>query len=407
MTSTTRLLAGLFKNCLHLGTNLCLIEQSLQRLRIVDGSALEDYFDQRETQLAPLLFWHLQQKGLTGLLDEPLARALVIRYQRNIARNALLERGLERVLDRFDRERIDTLVLKGGSVFTPELSAFRNAFVLSDIDLLVRPTDLQRAIDGLVADGHSLTDRQAASTGVKQGLASSDGVTRIDLHSALFWTIGGDYRDYGPGDLWERAVLGSFRGHRLATLSPEDQLCHRVVHDSVAHGEPILTSSTCRLYYLALLIDFYRDRIDWERLLQDLRSKQTDRLFVACVYHANRELGLRLPTEMEPLQRQARADLALLDAVTASTTRLADYGHRTSVALMTGRTRSEQLRRLRRLLLQDPVTGPLRAKETSGVSTMERFALLCKILCLQSAAVLFIGAAGFRHWLRKENAHVG
>jgi hypothetical protein len=409
MNGIPRPLARLFRNCLHLGTNRSLIAQSLHDLQRVHGAFLNDYFDRGETQLAPLLFWHLKQRGLAGLLVERLGRDLESRYQRNVARNAWLEQGLERVIERFNRAGIETLVLKGASVFTMDLSAYRNAFVLSDIDLLVRPADMKPATELLVADGYSLTDSQAAGTGLKQGLISTDRVTRIDLHSSLFWTAGGDYLDYGPADLWQRATIESFHGHRLAILSPEDQLCHRLVHDAIGHAQPVLTSSTCRLYYFAVLVDFYRDRIDWKCLLHDLRRKRSDRLFVAHLYYAGRELGLVLPAALDSLRPRARADLAVLDAVGDSTTRLANYAHLASLALLTSRSRSEQVRRLGQLLVRAPeMTSPRPDDTERGLThVVEQWTVFVKILCLQLASLVFIGAAVFRHARRKEGAHVG
>jgi len=401
-------LPRLFKNCLHLGPDLRLIEQSLQALQAADSAAVDDYLSHRETQLAPLLWWHLQQRRVSSLLGDPLARTIERSYQQNIARNSLLEHGLELVIERFNHERIDTLVLKGASVFTTDLSVFRNAFVLSDVDLLIRPSDMDRAVACLIADGYRPTHSQSTSAGLKIGLMSANRVMRLDLHSALFWTTGGPYLDYGPAELWKRATTVPFRGYRLAALSPEDQLCHRVVHDSIGHGEPILASSTSRLYYFAVLVDFYRNEIDWPKLIEDLERKRSDRLFVAFVYYASRELGLRLPSALEPLHRQARVDVAVLDALAGAPPRLADYSHRTWLAMLTRRTRAGQLKRIGELLVQGPGLRAVRrnSAEHGSPSVVPRAMQLLKILCLQLAAVLSVSASSLRHWLRKENPYV-
>ena len=132
---------------------------------------------------------------------------------------------------------------------------------------------------------------------------------------------------------------------RVATLAPEDQLSHRLVHDAIGHGGPILATSTARLYYLCLLVDFYRDRIDWNRFLQMLQPKQTDRLLCAYLLHGNRELGLRLPSAFDVDAAAGARRSCDHPGGRRIESRLADYGHRTSLALLTGRTRRERVKK--------------------------------------------------------------
>jgi hypothetical protein len=297
--------------------------------------------------------------------------------------------------------------LKGATVFSTEFAPIRNAFVLSDIDLLVRPRDLDHAIATLVREGYSPTHGQTGVSGRKQCLLGRDGVTKVDLHSALFWVGAGDYHEYGPGDLWQRTGVTSLHGHPVATLAPEDQLSHRLVHDAIGHGGPILATSTARLYYLCLLVDFYRERIDWPRYLRMLQPKQTDRLLSAYLLHGRRELGLQLPQEFEPRQRQAHADLAIIHAVVQSSQRLADYGHQTSLALLTGGTRREQLRKLGQLFVR-PFSARVESQALDAqTGYLRRNLSRIKAVCLQAAAVLFIGASGFRYRYTRGNVHVG
>ena len=160
---------------------------------------------------------------------------------------------------------------------------------------------MRRATQTLISEGYSLTHNQSLNGGFKQGFVGADGITWIDLHSALFWTGGGEYLAYGPSDLWKGSMPGSVGGFAVTILSAEDQVCHRLVHDSIGHGGSILASSTSRLYYFCVLVDFYRKRIDWGALLQKLKVKGSDRLLVAYVYYGKRELGLMIPPELEQL----------------------------------------------------------------------------------------------------------
>jgi len=398
----------LLKACLAFDAEPRAAERAASALGAVETRDLDAYFDGRETQLAPLLYWHLKRRGVLGALTVPHAATLERRYHRNLAKNALLEHSLSSVLARFGKEGIEVALLKGATVFSADLTPIRNAFVLSDIDLLVRPNDLDRAVATLVRDGYSPTHGQVGVSGRKQCLLGRDGVTKVDLHSALFWVGAGDYHEYGPGGLWERTRVTSLHGHPVATLAPEDQLSHRLVHDAIGHGGPILATSTARLYYLCLLVEFYLERIDWPRYLRMLHPKQADRLLSAYLLHGSRELGLQLPRAFESRQRQAHADLAIIQAVVESSQRLADYGHQTSLALLTGRTRRERLRKLGQLFVR-----PFSARVDSQALTAptgdlgRNLSRILKALCLQIAAVLFISASGFRYRYRRGNVHVG
>ncbi len=387
-----RRLSRLFKQCLHLGDDASIIQRSLEELQHLEPNDVSDHLS-REAQLAPLLFWHLKRRGLTSLLSEPLASDLKSRYQINIARNFLFERGLEKILDRFDREGVEVIVLKGGSIFASNLSVFKDAFVLFDLDLLVRPGDLQKATELLISDGYSLTENQAMDGGVKRGFLGADNFAKIDLHSALFWTgVRLNYLDYFPSDLWDSSILDSLGRYPLRILSAEDQICYRLAHDAIGH-QTLLLSNTCRLYYLCVLVQFHHLRIDWGSLLQKLKQKGSDRLLGAYLCYGKRELGLSLPPELDQFCHSVTDDVAYLDAITGSSYRMLDYRHRASIAALTTRNFQERLKRLYQLAVPNGVSFG------EGKGTMARFndcRVVFKVLCLQLVAVLYVSVCRLR-----------
>jgi len=383
-------LSRLFKKCLHLGDDASIIQRAFEELQALEYREISDYLN-REAQLAPLLFWHLKRRGLTSLLSGPLAADLKSRYQINIARNFLFERGLAKILDRFDREGVEVIVLKGGAIFANSLSVFKDAFVLFDLDFLVRPGDLQRATELLISDGYSLTESQTMGDVVKQGFLGADNFARIDLHSALFWTPGINYLDYFPSDLWGSSILDSLGQYPMRILSMEDQICYRLAHDAIGH-QTLLLSNTSRLYYLCVLVHFHRLSIDWRSLLQKLKQSGSDRLLGAYLYYGKRELGLPLPPELNQFCPSAADDVACLDAMTGSSYRMLDYHHRASLAALTTRSLQERLKRLYRLL------GPhLPSGEGKGtVALFNDCKVVFKVLCLQLVAVLHVSVCRLR-----------
>ena len=380
----------LFQKCLYLGDDTTVIRRSLEELQDLEFNAVADHLG-REAQLAPSLFWHLKRRGLTSLLAGPLAADLKSQYQLNIARNFLFERSLERILDRFDRAGVEVIVLKGGSMFASSLSVLRNAFVLFDLDLLVRPGDLQKATGLLISDGYSLTTGQTMSGAVKRGFFGADNFTRIDLHSALFWTPRLDYLDYFPSDLWDSSIPDSLGQYPMRLLSAEDQICYRLAHDAIGH-QTLLLNNMCRLYYLCVLVQFHRLSIDWKSLLKKLKEKGSDRLLGAYLYYGQRELGLSVPPELDQFCRSATQDVAYLDAITGSSDRMSDYNHRASLAALTTRTLRERLRKLYQLVLP---TVPF-VEQKGTVALLNNCTVVFKVFCVQLVAFLTVSVCRLR-----------
>jgi len=385
-------LSRLFKKCLHLGDDESIIHRSMEELQNLEYSDVSDHLS-REARLAPLLFWHLKRRRLTSLLAGRLAADIKSRYQINVARNFLFEKGLEKILDRFDRAGVEVIVLKGGSIFASSLSVFKDAFVLFDLDLLVKPADLERATEILISDGYSLTHSQTLDEDTKRGFLGADKFMQIDLHSALFWSgVRLNYLDCFPSDLWNSAILDSLGPYPMRILSAEDQVCYRLAHDAIGH-QTLLLSNTCRLYYWCALVHFHRLRIDWSSLLQKLKQKGSDRLLGAYLHYGQRELGLSFPAEFDESRHAATDDQAYLDGITGSSYRMMDYNYRASIAVLTTRNLQEWLKRLYQLLVPAVV---LRGERKGAVALFNDCRVVLKVFCLQLLAVLYVGVCRLR-----------
>jgi len=380
-----------FRKCLHLGDDASIVRRSLDELQNLESHVVSDRLGY-EAQFPPLLFWHLKRRGLTSLLAGPLAADLKSRFQINIARNFLFERSLERILDRFDREGVELIVLKGGSIFASSLSVFKDAFVLFDLDLLVRPGDLQRATELLMSDGYSLTKRQSMGDSFKLSFLGADNFAQIDLHSALFWTPGVNYLDYFPSDLWDSSIVDSLGQYPMRILSREDQICYRLAHDAIGH-KTLLLNNASRLYYLCVLVQFHAGSIDWKSLLKKLKQKGSDRLLGAYLYYGKRELGLSLPAELDEFCHSAAGDLAYLDANTHSSDRMLDYNHRASLAALTTRSLRERLKKLYRLVV--PHLVPV-DKRKGTVALFNNCKVAFKVICVQLVALMNVSAFKLR-----------
>lgn len=132
--------------------------------------------------------------------------------------------------------KISSVALKGHSLATRVYSAapVRRA---SDVDVLVRPEDLTRAVSALQSKGFVLRVDPHADEHHHLLLAPPDGHLPVDLHFRLQSGIG---RHIDVGAVFERArfAQGDFAGPGV--LCAEDELVYLCVHAAVHGFTPLL-----------------------------------------------------------------------------------------------------------------------------------------------------------------------
>ena len=386
MTSATfSQISQLVKQCLRLGDqDSSLIDASLQQLESSQIADINEFFDKHETELAPLLYWHLKQRGLTASLTTELRNLLQYSLCKNISRNLLLEQRLKEVLERCSDQGIEVVLLKGASVFASCFSFFKDAYVMADLDLLVKPVDMDRAEQVLINSGYRSTQRIELNGWVKHSLLGPDNFTPIDLHSSLFWTgTVSNYWDYVNSDLWSASVRVSLGEVPVRLLSAEDQVAYRLVHDVIGHGYSLLLTSIARLYQFCLLIHQNRETIDWIQFLTNLRTKGTDRLLTAYMEYGRRELGLSIPSRIGPIRHDSVIDLAYLDAPVRCPARLRDAAYRASIMLLTSGLPGARRIQMWRGFIRHCIMVPLRHGRRTGLGTLKTLIYVVKVTLLQ------------------------
>jgi hypothetical protein len=142
---------------------------------------------------------------------------------------------------------------------------------IGDVDLLVKPADLAKAIDVLRTLGYT-ADYLFDIESVRQfsrhmpQLSKRGGVT-LELH----WTITSPrdnvhFDDVALDKVWSRATPIKIDGVQVLVLSPTDLLWHLCLHASVQHR---FDDIGLRAFWdMALVVRRYGDEIDWERFAQ-------------------------------------------------------------------------------------------------------------------------------------------
>jgi Uncharacterised nucleotidyltransferase len=184
-----------------------------------------------ETKLAPLLFCHLKSRNVG--LDPCLARFVEESYRRNQARNAVLGMALEHMLLSCRRARIDTMLIKGTAHFCDGYTGLPASVVVSDLDVVVRPEDIQAAANIIESAGYEqqgMTRRKGEISRID--FRNANQLVNVDLHGHLYWA---DF--FLPkavqNDLWRHARPAHVGLAETQLPSLEHELLIRFLHDVV------------------------------------------------------------------------------------------------------------------------------------------------------------------------------
>ena len=212
----------------------------------------------------------------------------------NARSNLALSAELIKLVDIFDRGKIDVVPLKG-PVLGSALYQDRVLKASSDLDLLVRRADALRAKRLLESIGYSLETvphwpaGNAYLRNINDELAFNDPSLwlKLDLH----WSLLPGYfpSPFGEAKMWADLRSVSWGNASLQTLSPEHQLLFLC-----AHGVKHLWARLGWLCDLARLIQV-EPGINWHEVFEQTRQTHTTRMVLLSLLLARDLLGVELP----------------------------------------------------------------------------------------------------------------
>jgi hypothetical protein len=174
--------------------------------------------------LTPVL-WEAT-RHTTGM-DEGIITRLRAEYAANVVVNARMADQLRHALVALNRGGIEPVVLKGALQLLRQ-EATPPARMMTDIDLLVTPEDIDNACSALRQVGYDVYPGPGAAARFEWTARRPDLAAPIDLHHAL--GLGAVTRALPGSAVLERAVRHQREGVSYLVLEPADQLAHAVVH---------------------------------------------------------------------------------------------------------------------------------------------------------------------------------
>jgi hypothetical protein len=238
--------------------------------------------------VSAVLFHNIKKYGLDELLPADTCRNLSEHYYTNLKRNLRIIGALREVLASLNEAGIPSLVLKGialAECIYPDV-AMRG---MSDVDLLVRKSDLFRVDDRLSSLGYAAQDSSAARAVHNPAgyLASLEylrqGPSSLNLHvhwhpvnSSVPAAVFAERIDVDG--LWEQAVTVTVADSRSLMLRPEHQiiyLCEHALRIGHSFDRLILV---CDIHYT---LKAFEHALDWDFVIEESRRFNLSRF----VYH--------------------------------------------------------------------------------------------------------------------------
>jgi Uncharacterised nucleotidyltransferase len=243
----------------------------------------------------PLLFRNLSLVCPDGI---PKATLNQLRdYSNAIARSNLCLTGeLLHLLNLFRKRGIRALPLKGPSlaVVVYENLALRH---FSDLDILVARDDMLKAKELLILQGYRPKLKLTASQELDyleshhdyKFLRADDGLV-VEIQWGITESLFGFPLNFA--DLWQRRKTLPLADAGLFSLALEDLLLLLCVHGAKHRWEQLKW-----ICDIAELVDAYRQKIDWSKVLERARMLGGERMLLLGLFLAHDLLGADVPTE--------------------------------------------------------------------------------------------------------------
>lgn len=242
--------------------------------------------------VAPLVNASLQRQRSVSL---PPAAAETLRAYcgENIRRNFKVYQALRPLLSALQSQHIEAIVLKGAYLaqLVYQDIALRS---MSDVDLMVRPAQVETARQVLVGLGYVPVDDAAEEAPHHAWYRHPGYGVDVELHWAL--VSSGDAVHIDHAGLWARARSVAIAGMPVRALAIEDTLLHLIVHTTLQH---VFHHFGLRgLCDVQQVIHRYRTELDWPVLCDRARAWACERSTYLVLLLARELLGAAVPAQV-------------------------------------------------------------------------------------------------------------
>jgi len=267
--------------------------------------------------VSPLVFLRLP-KVVINKDDIPryVAKRLKQGYYVNATKNTLIFEELGRVLEAFKKAGLQVIVLKGAALAE---TVYGNLALrpMSDVDLLVKKEHLYHIDEQLKILGYFPSDRAVNDVDFSSTYLTTLDYRSSSKHSPSFhihWhfvnsTIPNEHyiKNIKMEDIWQDAEKTHIANVETWIMAPH----HLIIHLS-EHALRV-THSLGKLSFFCDIneaINFYQQRLDWDRLIKDSFKFGLDRMVYLTLYFTSEFLAAPIPENVLSKLRPKRLRLS-------------------------------------------------------------------------------------------------
>lgn len=237
--------------------------------------------------VAPLLYHALKE---SDIIPEISMNELKNAYLHTVANNIRNAGEMMRILNILKENGIEAVPLKG-SLASDIVFGDPGLYPARDIDLLVRPYDLQETGRILINSGYRKDDYvpEDALLSSHYHLLFHNDYHTVEVH----WNLAKRYFDIPPAFWWEDIGITKYDGIEIPMLSVERYLLYTVfrLYD---HGFRPLKF----FVLISELINKYTEEIDWHKLFEFSKRYRMSRTVTFTLKFLNEMLGTEIPEEI-------------------------------------------------------------------------------------------------------------
>ena len=261
--------------------------------------------------ISPLFYWNLNKIGNGKDVPSEVMKSLQKMYYNNLARNIFLYDKLSKILTVFKEMGIDTIVLKG-AFLAEEIYKNIGLRPMSDIDLLIKEKDLQKAKMELTKLMYSaaifptkLHEQFQTVLSEELRFIHQDKNIVIEIH----WDIQPHQTPYkiDINKFWNNAKPVKIANIETLTFTSEDLLQHLCLHLDKHINSAAPPARPLRDYCdIAEVTRHYKDTINWNYLLQSSKDYGIEEPIFQGLSTAKKYFGAFVPedilSELEPIK---------------------------------------------------------------------------------------------------------
>jgi hypothetical protein len=242
--------------------------------------------------VSPLLYHNLRaHKHIREILPQKLMDQMENAFFRTIADNTKKAREMLRIIDRLNSSGIECIPLKG-PIASDTILGNPGLYPSSDIDLLVKPKNLEKTREVLLKMGYEKSSDSIEKDMLRSSyhITFQNGRDILELH----WKLAFRYFKIPPDFWWEDTCALEYEGQELRMLSTERYLLYTTFR--------LYTHVFRHLRFFVLpaeIISKYQNEIDWRKFLAFSGRYRMKRLVLFTLKILHDLLDVKIPVEIE------------------------------------------------------------------------------------------------------------